>query len=318
MADLDTAPQRTRQGPPTSRRWPGTGGIDRRRLIGWAVVMPLIGGLIVFAVYPFIYLIFLSFSDSNLGTLFRGWVGVEHYTDSINQAKFTSSLLRSIIFALMTTLASVILGVCVALLIDRAVKGRQILRTLILLPLMTPPITVAVMWQLLLMPKGGWLNSFLMDMALFSQPVSFLGSPTMAFPFVCLADVWQWTPFIALMTYAALQTLPEDIYEAAKLDGASGPAMFWSITLPMLAPALIAIAVLKLVIAFKVFDLVFVLTGGGPGQATTVSSFYIYRVAIQQFDIGAAAAQTLMFAVVVGLVTIPFTTAHDVAEKRLS
>jgi len=118
------------------------------------------------------------------------------------------------------------------------VKGRQILRTLILLPLMTPPITVAVMWQLLLMPKGGWLNSFLMDMALFSQPVSFLGSPTMAFPFVCLADVWQWTPFIALMTYAALQTLPEDIYEAAKLDGASGPAMFWSITLPMLAPAL--------------------------------------------------------------------------------
>ena len=108
MADLDTAPQHTRQGPPTSRRWPGTGGIDRRRLIGWAVVMPLIGGLIVFAVYPFIYLIFLSFSDSNLGTLFRGWVGVEHYTDSINQAKFTTSLLRSIIFALMTTLASVI------------------------------------------------------------------------------------------------------------------------------------------------------------------------------------------------------------------
>ena len=218
----------------------------------------------------------------------------------------------------MTTLVSVVLGVVVALLLDRAVKGGQILRTLILLPLMTPPITVAVMWQLLLMPKGGWLNSFLMDMALFSQPVSFLGSPTMAFPFVCLADVWQWTPFIALMTYAALQTLPEDIYEAAKLDGASGPAMFWSITLPMLAPALLAIAVLKLVIAFKVFDLVFVLTGGGPGQATTVSSFYIYRVAIQQFDIGAAAAQTLMFAVVVGLVTIPFTTAHDFAEKRLS
>ena len=318
MAELDTAPQRTREGPQAGGRRAGAPALDRRRLIGWAVVMPLIGGLIVFAVYPFIYLIFLSFSESNLGTLFRGWVGVENYSDAIGQSKFTSSLLRSAIFALMTTAASCVLGVGVALLIDRAVKGRQILRTLILLPLMTPPITVAVMWQLLLMPKGGWLNSFLMDMALFSRPVSFLGSPTMAFPFVCLADVWQWTPFIALMTYAALQTLPEDIYEAAKLDGASGPAMFWSITLPLLAPALLAIAVLKLVIAFKVFDLVFVLTAGGPGQATTVSSFYIYRVAIQQFDIGAAAAQTLMFAVVVGLVTIPFTTAHDVAEKRLS
>ncbi|MCY4405006.1 MAG: hypothetical protein OXC15_01450, partial [Rhodospirillaceae bacterium] len=118
--------------PQAGGRWARALTLDRRKMIGWAVVMPLIGGLIVFAVYPFIYLIFLSFSDSNLGTLFRGWVGGEHYTDAIGQAKFTSSLLRSAIFALMTTLASVILGVCVALLIDRAVKGRQILRTLIL------------------------------------------------------------------------------------------------------------------------------------------------------------------------------------------
>ena len=154
MAESDTA---RRPAPVPARaggRRAGVLSVDRRRLIGWAVVMPLIGGLVVFAVYPFIYLIFLSFSESNLGTLFRGWVGVENYTDSIGQAKFTSSLLRSIIFALMTTAGSVVLGVAVALLLDRAVKGRQILRTLILLPLMTPPITVAVMWQLLLMPKG--------------------------------------------------------------------------------------------------------------------------------------------------------------------
>ncbi len=120
------------------------------------------------------------------------------------------------------------------------------------------------------------------------------------------------------MTYAALQTLPEEVYEAARLDGASGSRLFFSITLPMLAPALLAITVLKLIIAFKVFDLVFVLTGGGPGQTTTVSSFYIYRVAIQQFDIGAAATQTILFAIVVGLITLPFTKAHDSAEKRFS
>ena len=307
-----------RAGSQERRRRAGAPSLDRRKLLAWAVAMPLICGLIVFAVYPLIYLVLLSFSDSSLGTPFRGWLGFENYGDSIGDSKFTASLLRSAVFALMTTLASLVLGVGVALLIDRAARGRQMLCTLVLLPLMTPPITVAVMWQLLLMPKGGWLNSFLMDMALVSQPVSFLGTPSMAFPFVCLVDVWQWTPFIALMTYAALQTLPDDVYEAAKLDGASGSAMLWSITLPMLAPALLAIAVLKLVIAFKVFDLVFVLTSGGPGQATTVSSFYIYRVAIQQFDIGAAAAQTLMFAVVVGLVTIPFTAAHNFAEKRLS
>ena len=103
MAELDTASRRTLEGSQAAGRWGGLLSLDRRKLIGWAVVMPLIGGLIVFAVYPLIYLIFLSFSDSNLGTLFRGWVGVENYTDAIGQAKFTKSLLRSIIFALMTT-----------------------------------------------------------------------------------------------------------------------------------------------------------------------------------------------------------------------
>lgn len=281
-------------------------------------MIPLIAGLGIFAVYPFIYLVLLSFSESNLGTPFRGWVGWDNYGDAFHEAKFTASLARSIFFALLTTAVSIVFGIGVAYLVDKAVRARQVLRTLILLPLMTPPVTVAIMWQLLLMPKGGWLNSFLMDMSLIAKPVSFIGSPDYAFPFLCLADIWQWTPFVALMVYAALQTLPDDIYEAAKMDGASGPRLFWSITLPMLAPALLAIAVLKLVIAFKVFDLVFVLTGGGPGQATTVSSFYIYRVAIQQFDIGAAATQTIIFAIVVGLITIPFTMAHDLAEKRLS
>lgn len=123
---------------------------------------------------------------------------------------------------------------------------------------------------------------------------------------------------MALLTYATLQTLPNDVYEAARLDGAGEWRLFRSITLPMLAPALIGIAVLKLVIGFKVFDLVFVLTAGGPGQATTVASFDIYRTAIQQFDIGLAAAQTILFGLVVGIVTIPFTRAQRWAEGKLS
>lgn len=292
--------------------------LARPRFIAWAVTAPLLIGLIVFAVYPLIYLLLLSFSESNLGQPFRAWVGWENYQDALGEAKFTASLARSAFYALATTAAALLGGVLVAYLMDKAVRGRQLLRTLILLPLLTPPVTVAVMWQLLLMPKGGWLNSFLLDLSLISQPVSFLGSTAYAFPWLCLVDVWQWAPFVAIMTYAALQTLPEEVYEAARLDGASGARLFYSITLPLLAPALLAIAVLKLVIAFKVFDLVFVLTGGGPGQATTVSSFYIYRVAIQQFDIGAAATQTIVFAIVVGLITLPFTLAHDIAEKRFS
>jgi multiple sugar transport system permease protein len=306
-------------------------GISGRRLVAWAVVTPMLVGLIVFAVYPFVYLVILSLLKANLAAPFfldmseqsldyigDSFVGLDNFGDAFTEAKYTNSLWRSVVYALATTAGALLLGIAVAVLVDRAVRGRSLLRTLILLPLMTPPVTVAVMWQLLLMPAGGWLNSFLMDLTLISQPVSFLGGSAYALPFLCLADIWQWSPFVALMTYAALQTLPADVYEAARLDGASGVRIFRSITLPMLAPALLAIAVLKLVIGFKVFDLVFVLTAGGPGQDTRLTTFHIYQEAIQQFDMGAAAAQTLVYAAMVGLITLPFTKAHDLAERRLT
>lgn len=306
-------------------------GISGRHIVAWAVVAPMVVGLIAFAVYPFFYLIILSLLDANLaapflfdfseksmGYIAKNFAGLENFGDSLGDDKFTGSLWRSVVYALATTAGALVLGIAVAMLVDKAVRGRDLLRTLILLPLMTPPVTIAVMWQLLLMPAGGWLNGFLMDLSILSQPVSFLGAPDLALPLLCLADVWQWTPFVALMTYAALQTMPMDVYEAATLDGASGPRIFRSITLPMLAPALLAIAVLKLVIGFKVFDLVFVLTAGGPGQATRLTTFHIYQESLQQFDMGSAAAQTLVFAAMVGLITLPFTMAHDAAEKRLS
>lgn len=291
---------------------------DRRRLVAWAVALPLLLGLLVFAVYPFVYLLALAASQSNLGSPFRAWVGWKNVANAVGDAKFTAALVRSVAYALVTTAAALLLGLGVALLLDRAVRARALLRTLMLLPLLTPPVTVGIVWQLLLMPKGGWVNGALLDLGLIAQPMSFLGASAWAFPLVALADVWQWTPFVALMTYAALQVLPEEVLDAARIDGAGGLAIFRHVTLPMLAPALAAVALLKLVIGFKVFDLVFVLTAGGPGQATTVASFHIYRVAIQQFDIGLAAAQTLLFAIVVGLATLPFTMAHDRLERRLS
>lgn len=288
------------------------------RRLSWLMAMPMIIGIAVFALYPFVYLLMLSFSDSNLGRAFQAWVGFSNYGEALGDAKFMSTIGRSVGFSFLTTAIAMVVGVAVALLLDQAVRARNLIRTLILLPLLTPPVTVAVMWQLILMPQGGWLNGFLADLQIISEPVSFLGQPWSAFLFLSIADVWQWSPFVALMAFAAIQTLPRDLFDAAVLDCRSRTQIFRYVTLPMLLPALIGIAVLKLVIAFKIFDLVFVLTAGGPGQATTVSSFYIYRVAIQQFDIGMAATQTILFAVVVGLATVPFTMAHDRAEEKMS
>ena len=163
------------------------------RLIAWALATPLIIGIIAFALYPFVYLLLLSFSHSSLGKVFRAWVGFSNYGDVLSDSKYLATIVRSIVYALATTAMAIVLGLAIALLLDQAVRGRNLIRTLILLPLMTPPVTVAVMWQLLLMPKGGWLNGFLADLSLISQPVSFLGQPFFASLFLSIADVWQWT-----------------------------------------------------------------------------------------------------------------------------
>ncbi|MCY4260310.1 MAG: sugar ABC transporter permease [Rhodobacteraceae bacterium] len=293
-------------------------GQDSGRVIAFLCIVPLVVGLGVFAVYPFIYLIGLAITESNLANPFQEWIGGEQFAEALGDERFVASLWRSVALAFTTTGLAMFAGVGMALLLDQAVKARDLIRTLILLPLLTPPVTAAIMWQLLLIPNGGLVNAVLADLSLISAPVSFLGEPTPAFASLVLADVWQWAPFVALMSFAALQTLPTEVYEAAKLEVRSKWSIFRWITLPMLLPGLIGIAVLKLVIAFKLFDLVFVLTAGGPGQSTTVSSFYIYRIGIQQFNIGLAAAMTLLFAIVVGLATIPFTVAHDKAVERLS
>jgi multiple sugar transport system permease protein len=215
-----------------------------------------------------------------------------------------------VIFAVPVSLIEVALGLAIALLLHSSLRRAHWVRSIILLPLMTPPMMVAVAWKLILAPAGGLLNGILLGTGITSAPISFLGSMPAAFISVALADTWQWTPFVAILAYAALQVLPEDVFEAARVDGASSATIFWRITLPMLAPALVAILLLRVVMAFKLFDLVYGLTLGGPGFGTTVTSFEIWRTALQEFDLGAAAVQTLAFAVVVTIVTLPLTWLH--------
>jgi multiple sugar transport system permease protein len=280
--------------------------------------VPFFAGLTLFAFYPFLCVVALSLSRSTLGSPFQSWTGALNFLNAVKDPLFVGALMRSVGYAATTTLLSILLGTAIALLLGSFVRGQELLRTIILLPLLTPPVTVGILWQLLLTPEGGWANSILLDIGAIATPVTFLGSPLWAFPAICLADIWQWTPFIALMVYATLQTLPQDVIDAARIDGATSLQIFRYVTLPMILPATLGVAVLKLIIGFRVFDLIFVLTGGGPGQATTLASYYIYRVAVRQFDIGFAAAETIIFAAVVTLITIPFSKAQTVAEKRLS
>jgi multiple sugar transport system permease protein len=290
--------------------------ISGSRAAVWLLVAPLVVGLAIFAIYPFIDILALSFSKSSLGRPFQKWPIITNYLALARDDTFRATLVRTAIFAIPVPLIETALGFSIALLLHTHLRRAGWIRGIILLPLMTPPLMVASAWKLILAPSGGLLDGVLLRTGVIDQPISFLGTMPWAFLSVAVADIWQWTPFIAILSYAALQGLPEEVMEAARVDGASSFKILLYIMLPMLAPTLLAILLMRVVIAFKLFDLVYGLTFGGPGFDTTVAAFQVWRTALTQFDVGLGAAQSSVFAILVSLVTLPLTWLHRFSEAR--
>jgi len=282
------------------------------------MLLPLFFGLLIFAVYPSAYVLALSFTKSTLGQPFKSWVGWGNYRWLVAGADeiFTQSLLRAALFSLGVALVELWLGLWLALRLVSLRRGGRLVRSIMLLPLMTPPILVGVAWKLLLAPGGGLVNGKLLAWGLIDVPISFLGTQPWAMLSIMVADTWQWTPFVAILAYAALRQVPDDVIEAARLDGANQRAIFWQILLPLTAPLLLAIFVLRLIMAFKTFDLLYILTFGGPGDSTDMAGFSIWRMALRDFDVGTAAAETVLFAVCVSIVILPFLWLHRRVEER--
>lgn len=284
----------------------------------WAIVMlaPLAVGLLIFAVYPMVYLIGLSVTKSTLGEPFRAFVGLGNYSWLASRWDYPAALLRTLLFALPVAMLQMVLGVALAVILIDLRRNSLMIRSLILLPLMTPPVLVGVAWKLILAPAGGLLNGVLQRWGICDGPVSFLGSEPWATLSLFVADTWQWTPFVAILAYAALLQVPSEVREAAQIDGARPSVIFWRIVLPIAAPGLIAVLLLRVIMAFKTFDLVYILTFGGPGYATSYANFVIWQSGLQKFDVGTAAAQTVLFAAFVSLVTMPIFWLHKYSERH--
>lgn len=282
------------------------------------MLAPLLFGLLLFAAYPSIYVLGLSFTRSTLGQPFKAWIGLSnyHWLTTGGDDIFVPSLLRAALFAFGVALVELWLGLWLALVLTSLRRAGRMVRSAMLLPLMTPPVLVGVAWKLLLAPAGGLVNGKLLAWGLVAAPVSFLGTRPWAMLSIMVADAWQWTPFVAILAYAALHQVPDDVVEAARLDGATERAVFWQIVLPLVAPSLLAIFVLRLIMAFKTFDLLYILTFGGPGDATDMAGFAIWRTALRNFDVGTAAAQTVMFALFVSIVILPFLRLHRRVEEK--
>lgn len=285
------------------------------RRTAWVMCAPLIIALLTIGLYPGIYMISSALAKSTMAKQFQKFVGTSNIEFALT-GDYVDSLVRTAIFAIPASMIQIVLGVGIALLLVRMTWFSTVWRSLIFIPMMTPPIMIGVAWKLMLLPSGGLVNGVLISLGIFSEPISFLGQMPLAMMALMLADTWQWTPFVVLLAYAAIKSLPDDIKQAAYIDGASPMRTFFSVQLPLLIPALLGIFLIKLILAFKVFDIVFVLTQGGPGIGTNLASYSIFRTLLQNYDVGSASAQVLLLVILVSIVTLPVMILHKRAMEH--
>ena len=279
-----------------------------RRVPLW-LALPAVAGLVLFLVYPTAYLIALALTDSSLGNPLRAFTGAQNFHTAFDAPAFVPSLWRSTLFALVATTATTGIGLLLAVLLRARGTRFGAVGALLLLPLVTAPVLIGVAWKLLLAPVGGGLSDVLSAVGLAGNP---LGSGAGAYAVLLSIHIWQWTPFAVLVLFAALGVVRPELQESARIDGAGPWRTFTSVTWPAIAPTAWAVLILELVIGYRVFDLIVVITSGGPGFATTLSPYLIYQTGLRgSFDMGTAAAQTLVFAAVVGVVATVFTAARS-------
>jgi multiple sugar transport system permease protein len=263
------------------------------------LLAPALALFALLTLYPLARLLLLSFTDSDHGFAGARVVGFDNYAELAAGTAFRNATWNTVQFALMATTAEVALGLALALLLDRAFPGRRLVTLILLAPYVLSTIVVSAIWRAWFHYDVGFLNNTLRSLGLPGAP--WLFDPSVALPAIALADIWQATPFCFLILYAGLRSIPPELHEAARVDGAGAWRRFRDITLPLLAPYLFIAALMRTLDSFKLFDKVFAMTGGGPGRATETLSMYVHRLAFRFFDIGMASAAAIVMIVVAGL-----------------
>jgi multiple sugar transport system permease protein len=291
------------------------------RLTPYLFLAPALVILLGALVYPIIYVIYASFLDWNPSQRIgeASFVGLRNYAKLLSDAAFLESLRVTLAFAAIVVSVEMVLGVGLALLLDRNMKGLTVLRTVFILPMMIAPIVVGLMWRYMYHPTIGIFNRTLNSLGL--EPVPWLSDSSWAFAAVIIADVWQWTPFIFILSLAALQSLPKSALEAARIDGARGWQAILYIKLPLMLPVLIVTMLLRLIDAFKVLEVILVMTNGGPGLSTEILSLRINRTASEFRALGEAAAMSNILLLVLMALTLAmflYTKASEARSRRLA
>jgi multiple sugar transport system permease protein/sorbitol/mannitol transport system permease protein len=258
----------------------------------------------VIMVAPLLYSLFISFTDwalSRPGSA-STFVGVANYWDALRSGAFWKSLQVTLVFAVVASLTELVLGTLFALLLDREFVGRRIVRVLVLIPMLLTPAAIGMFWKLLFEQQAGVFNFFAVSLGLGRIPWLGVGG---ALGSIMLVDVWQWTPFMALLVLAGLQSVDGEVLEAAQVDGATRLQKFAYVVLPFLVPYLITGLLFRLTDALREFDKVYLLTQGGPGQETQTMSIFIFESGFKFFEIGKTSATSWIFTALVLIIVWP-------------
>lgn len=253
--------------------------------------------------YPVISAFHLGLFDWNMGTPWSEarWVGLGNFVSAFSNDRVWSSLWTTLLFAAVCVSAEMVLGIALALALEKPVRGTAFFRTLFILPMMIAPIAVGLVWRYIFDAQFGLINAVL---ALFKiAPMAWLAEPTLAFVAIVIADIWQWTPFVFIMMVAALANVDSAVIEASRIDGARWWQMTFLVKLPMIAHVIAITLMMRLIDAFRVLEVVYVLTFGGPGDSTEILALHIYKTAFVGQQLGVAAAISVLLLVVVALLS---------------
>ena len=270
----------------------------RQVRLAWILVLPTLLVVVLVAGYPLAQVFYWSFSKADIAFVEPPeFVGLAHYAYLFQDPDFRQALWNTLKFTVVSVSLETVLGLAIALIIHSNFRGRGLVRTAILIPWAIPTVVSAKMWQWMLNDVYGVINVLGVKLGLLSQKVAFLARPELLLPSIIAVDVWKTTPFMALLLLAGLQMIPEELYEAASIDGASRWQQFWSITLPLLTPALVVALIFRTLDALRVFDVVFVMSGVNP--ATRTLAVYNRQTLVDFQDLGYGSAISVAILVII-------------------
>jgi multiple sugar transport system permease protein len=275
---------------------------QKRRFSGWKtplfMVIPTVAFILAISIYPLLNSLYLTFNQWSLtsGAPPR-FVWLKNYLTLILDNRFWSSLRTTALFTVGVVSAEMLIGLLLAISASRNTRFRQVCRSVILIPMMVTPVVLGLIWKYMFNSDNGIIN-YLLHFLGIEGPI-WLGEPKPALPAVIIVDIWQWTPFVFLLLISGLGSLPQEVYEAARVDGASQMQIFRYITVPLLMPFMLVALLIRFIDSFKIFDTIFVMTRGGPANATETLSIYTYKVGLNFFNMGYAATLSYIILIII-------------------